>query len=253
MIKLISKDKNKLVFTTDMGDSLANAIRRSTTEIPILAIDEVEIYKNDSALYDEIIAHRLGLVPLAKEKLTWKENCSCNEKGCSKCTIDLKIKAVGPGIVYSKNLKGKAEPVFGEIPIVLLNKDQELELVATARLGKGIEHAKFSPGLIYYRNLAKIEVGKECDDCKKCIEACPQKILSIEKGKIDSKEIWKCDLCEACVETCKKHGKAAIKIGKDGNLVFFIESWGQLDAKEIFTGAIEALQGNLKELGKEIK
>ena len=256
MIKIISKGKEKIVFETDMDESLANSIRRSTLEIPILAIDEVEFFKNDSALFDEIIAHRLGLVPLEKEKtFTAIEKCSCKGKGCAKCSVDLKIKAKGPCTIYSKDLKGKVRPAYDNIPIVILDKDQELELVARAKLGKGIEHAKYSPGLVYYRNFAKIEISKECnsEECKKCVEACPQNLLKIEKDKIVVKDIYKCDLCEACVEECKKQNHDAIKISQDENLVFFIESWGQIEAKEIFTEAIDALNHNLKELGKQVK
>ena len=75
MIKIKDYDKKqgKLSFVTDMSISLANAIRRSVLEIPIMAIDEVEIVKNDSALYDEILAHRIGLIPLKTDK-------SINEK-----------------------------------------------------------------------------------------------------------------------------------------------------------------------------
>ena len=255
MIKIISKDKEKqkISFITDMSETLANSIRRSVLEIPILAIDEVEFFKNDSALYDEIIAHRLGLVPLVTEKtFTEREKCSCKGKGCSKCSVDLKIKAKGPCVVYAKELKGKAKVIYEKIPIVILDKEQELELVARARLGKGIEHIKFSPGLVYYRNLAKIIVDKECDECLKCVEACPQKILSIKNKKAEINS-YNCDLCEACVEACKQHGKNAIKAEKTNELVFFIESWGQIKAEEIFIKEIEQIQDNLKELGKEIK
>ncbi len=253
MIKIISKNKEKINFTSDMSESLANAIRRSVLEIPILAIDGVEFFKNDSALYDEITAQRLGLIPLVTEKtFTEVGKCSCKGKGCSKCSVDLKIKIKGPCTVYSKDLKGKVEVVYDKIPIVLLEEDQELELVARAKLGKGIEHSKFSPGLVYYRNLAKIEVDKRCDDCKECIEACPQKILRIEDKKAEFNS-YKCDLCEACVEACKKHGKNSIKVDKDDELVFFIESWGQIDAREIFIKAMDALNSNLKELSKQVK
>ena len=256
MIKIISKDKEKIALEIDISESLANAIRRSVLEIPILAIDEVEFFKNDSALYDEIIAHRLGLIPLVTEKtFTEREECSCKGKGCAKCSVDLKIKIQGPCTVYSKDLKGKTKPVNNNIPIVILDKNQELELVARAKLGKGIEHAKFSPGLAHYRNLAKIEIDKDCDieACKKCIEVCPHKILKEEKGKIEIKEIYKCDLCEACVESCKRQGKQAIKISRDKNLIFFVESWGQIEAKEIFNKAIDALNDNLKDLSKQVK
>jgi DNA-directed RNA polymerase subunit D len=239
MIKTITKNKEKIVFVTDMSESLANAIRRSALEIPVLAIEEAEIFKNDSALYDEIIAHRIGLIPLVTEK-------SASE------SAELKLKMKGPCIVYSGDLKGKIDAVYDKIPIVLLEKDQELELVAKVRLGKGIEHSKFSPGLIFYRNLAKISIEKNCDDCKKCAEACPQKILFIEKGKAGLKEAYKCDLCEACLDACK-HQKNALKLEKSEELIVFIESWGQIDAKEIFSKAIHALNDNLKELSKEIK
>jgi DNA-directed RNA polymerase subunit D len=254
MIKIISKDKEKISFVTDMSETVANVIRRSVLEIPVLAIDEVEFFKNDSALYDEVIAHRLGLVPLITEKtFTEREKCSCKGKGCSKCRVDLKIKAKGPLTIYSKNLKGKAKVVHDKIPIVILNEYQELELVARARLGKGIEHSKFSPGLAYYRNVAKITVEKDCDECKKCVEACPKKILSIKSKKAEIKDIYQCDSCEACIEACKKHGKNAIKISKDENIIFFIESWGQIAAKEIFIRAINGLNENLREVGKKIK
>ena len=256
MIKIISKDKDKINFVSDIDETLANAIRRSVQEIPILAIDEIEFFKNDSALYDEVIAHRLGLVPLIADKsLIERDKCTCKGKGCNKCSIDLKIKIKGPCTVYSGELKGRAKPAQDKIPIVLLNKDQELELVARAKLGKGTEHTKFSPGLLFYRNIAKIEIDKECDAevCKSCVESCPQKILSVEKGKINIKDIYKCDLCEVCVETCKKQGENAIKVKKGEELIFFIESWGQIEVKEIFNKAIEAINNNLKELNKKVK
>ncbi len=254
MIKIISKDKEKIGFVSDMTETMANAVRRSALEIPVLAIDEVELFKNDSALYDEVIAHRLGLVPIVTDKtFTETEKCSCKGKGCSKCSADLKIKAKGPCTVYSKDLKGKVKVVYDKIPITLLEEDQELELVATAKLGKGIKHSKFSPGLIYYRNAARIEVDRSCDECLKCVEACPQKILSIKGKKADVKEVYKCDLCEVCAEACRKHGKNAIKIEKGDEIIFFIESWGQIEAREIFIRAIERINENLKELSKEIK
>lgn len=249
MINLIQKDKEKLIFTADISESLANAIRRSVLEIPVLAIDEVEIYKNDSALYDEIIAHRLGLVPLKTEKgMNLKEDCSCEGKGCAKCTVQLKLQAKGEGLVYSSSLKGKAEVVYDKIPITLLREEQEIELVASAILGKGIEHAKFSPGLVYYRNLADIEI-KNCDGCKECAEACPLGLIEVNK-KPEIKDLWRCDSCGMCAEKCKEKGKDAITIKPSSELVFFIESWGQMDSKDIFIEAVKALKENLKQVEK---
>ena len=67
-MKIINKKNNQMTFSAEIDESLANAIRRYVDQIPILAIDEVEISKNDSPLYDETVAHRIGLIPLKMEK-----------------------------------------------------------------------------------------------------------------------------------------------------------------------------------------
>lgn len=45
--------------------ALANAFRRlMISEVPSMAIEKVYIYNNTSIIQDEILAHRLGLIPL---------------------------------------------------------------------------------------------------------------------------------------------------------------------------------------------
>ncbi len=257
-IKILKEDKEqgKISFVvSEIGESMANAIRRSTAEIPILAIDEVEFYKNDSALYDEILAHRLALIPLRpKIKLAEREKCSCKGEGCKKCTVEIKLSAKGPATVYAEQLEGNIDVVYGKMPIVVLEEGQELELVAYARLGKAIEHAKFSPGLVYYRNVPNIKINKECETCEACANACPTNAIAFENGKLVVKDVYACDLCEACVEACKKEGKEdGIVIEKTNDIIFFIESWGQIPAREIFGEAIKVLRQNLKETAKALK
>jgi len=253
-MEILENTANKLSFLIeDTDETIMNAIRRSIQEIPILAIDEVEFINNDSALFDEIIAHRLGLIPLKQENLEERDECSCKGKGCSKCTISLKLEAKGPGTVYSSQLKGKAKVIYGAMPITFLEKNQELKLNATATLGKGIEHAKFSSGLVYFRHLVTLDIKKECDACEACVKACPLNILSVDNKKIKVVDIKKCDACEACVEACKKEGKDCINLKTSNkDFIFTIESWGQITPKEIFIGAIETLEKNLKIFSKKM-
>jgi DNA-directed RNA polymerase I and III subunit RPAC1 len=44
---------------------LVNAFRRILiAEIPTIAIEKVNIYQNNGIMQDEVLAHRLGLIPI---------------------------------------------------------------------------------------------------------------------------------------------------------------------------------------------
>lgn len=220
MIKLKNYDKKqgKISFITDMSISLANAIRRSVLEIPIMAIDEVEIIKNDSALYDEILAHRLGLIPI--------------KTGIVKET-KFKLKETGPKLVYSTDLNPPVGTTYN-LPLIILDEEQEVELIANAKLGKGNEHIKYSPGLVYYKHNIDSDILDfvEIDESGK---------VSYNEEEFKDKSI-----SEEQINKIKK-------LKEINELVFNIESWGQIEVKEIFSKAIDVLDKNLQELNKAVK
>jgi len=229
---IILKSSEKIILRIPANESLANAIRRSVAEVPVLAIDEVEFYKNDSALYDEMVAHRLGLIPLKTEK-------SMSDK----TKIDLKLSKIGPCTVYAEDLSGSADVLYPRIPVVILGEKHKLELVATARLGKGIEHAKYMPGLCYYKHLNAVKSTPEIDS-----------IISRNKGLIASEKkgsSWICDLNDAIAVEIERIDDSAIKDADE--LLFIVESFGTMDAKDIFIKAIDALTDNLDETVKLLK
>ena len=238
-MRLINKKNNQIKFVAEVSESLANAVRRYLNHIPILAVDEVDIIRNDSPLYDETIAHRIGLVPLKTEK-------SMDDK----TVVKLKLKVKKEGMIYSGDFSGNAEIVYGEIPITSLNKGQELEILATAKVGTGNKHAKFSPGLMFYRNIVDVKINKDCP--KEIVDFCPQKILKEKDGKVIIEDSLKCDMCEVCVEACKKQGKDAIEISPTKELKISLESFGQLSVEEVFKNSIEALKKDLNEVSKKI-
>ena len=236
-MKLINKNDNQIVFSSEINQELANAIRRYFNEIPILAIDEVEFLKNDSPLYDETIAHRLCLIPITNDK-------SVNEKS----EVKFKLNSKKEGAVYSGELKGKLKAVYDKIPITVLNKGQELDFVATAKVGKGSEHSKFSPGLMYYRNVAEITLDKKFQEeikkvCKNEIKEKGDKIIVLDNLQ---KEV--CDVCEGISEIEGK--KTETKLTNE--LVITTESFGQLEVKDILKKATDFLKKDLHEITKKV-
>ncbi|MBP7708434.1 hypothetical protein KA107_02015 [Candidatus Pacearchaeota archaeon] len=232
----LTKNKDKIVFKTDMSLSLANALRRSANEIPILAIEEIDIYKNDSALYDDFLAHRIGLIPLKNQKL--KEGDVIEMK--------LSVKADGKmKEVLAKDLNG--EVAYENIPIVLIDKDQEVEIVAKAKQGKATEHAKYSPGLLSYRHFNKVEVGKEAEKSQELSILHPE-VFSFEGGKLKVKNDWALDIATDDLEEFK-----GVKVTPTAEIVYTIESWGQIDAADIFLESVKALNKNLDLVLKELK
>jgi DNA-directed RNA polymerase subunit D len=235
-MEIIKNTNEEIVFTIDMNVSLANTIRRSVGEIDVLAIDDCDIYKNDSALYDEIIAHRLGLVSLKNQKMKKDE------------VIEFKLKGKGKGdgeIVLAGEMG--AEIVYPETPIVLLGESQQLEIVARARAGKGISHAKFMPGIFYYKHLANIKLNDEGEKQTELVELYPE-VFEMYGEKVKIKDAWKCNLDS---EDVKDYPGVEISFGS--NLVFMIESWGQMEAKKIFKEACKILKSNLLEVSKAVK
>jgi DNA-directed RNA polymerase subunit D len=236
IMELIYKKDNQIVFTADTNESLANAIRRYSNKIPILSIDEVEILKNDSALYDETIAHRVGMIPL--------------ENSGAKKEAELKLSVNREGIVYSGELKGETGIVYDKIPITILNKGQEIEILAKAKLGRGIEHSKFSPGIIFYRNAAEITVDKEFGEKIKRI--CPDAEIKEKGNKIiitDNKKDSMSDVCEGIAE--KEGKKAEIEYKKE--LIITIESFGQINVKDILSKSVKELKSDLGDVLKKIE
>ncbi len=260
-VRLLEKTKDgKVSFLLKNSDVFyANTLRRlMIEEVPVMAIEDVEFRENSSALYDEILAHRLGLIPLKTDLKSYNlpEECTCKGKGCAKCTLKLTLKAKGPGIVYASDLKSKdpkIKPVFPKMPIVELFKDQKIKLEATAILGKGIDHAKFSPGLFFYKNKPVVEISKECDNCGVCIESCPKNIFVMKNKKveIDKDKLLDCHLCNACLDVCPKN---AISVeADDKDIIFNIESFGQLSPREIVVKAVDIFDKKLKEFDKLLK
>jgi DNA-directed RNA polymerase subunit D len=252
-LKLLDKQEDQITFLINETEPyIINAVRRTIIEeVPTMAIEEVVFVKNNSALYDEIISHRLGLLPLTTDLKGYNlmEDCKCKGKGCARCQIKLILEAKGPCTVYSENLKSKdpkVKPAFANMPITKLLKGQNFQLEVTARLGRGKEHTKFTPGLPYYRSLP-ILTAESNADLKKLAEKCKNVTIKGKSVEIKNLVSWN----EADEQVCEENG---VKVEySDTDFIFTVESWGHLPPKEIVTTAIELFNSKLKEFDKLVK
>jgi DNA-directed RNA polymerase subunit D len=256
---------------------MVNALRRSLiADVPKMAIDEVEFhmgpirdeegneYDSNSALFDEMIAHRLGMVPIPTDldHFTFRENCECNGAGCPHCTIIYVLNKKGPCTVYSGDLQplGDITLKIKEelVPIVKLKEKQALLIYATAILGKGSVHAKWQPVTICgYKYYPKIEVNSDCCyDVEVCAASCPKGVLGIEKNKVVVKNLEDCDLCMNCVEKCESSdgsGEPAIIVeGLDTKFIFTFETDGSILAKDALAFALNMLESKYEALREQV-
>ena len=155
-IKILeSSDSHVKLLLKGIDRVYANALRRfAISEVPCMAIDEIVIHDNSSVLYDEILAHRLGLIPLTTdlEGYILPQDCDCKTSlGCTKCRVLLVLDAVATDevkTIYSGDLVSedtRVKPYVDNIPIIKLAPNQKIKLEAYAKLGKGRHHAKWQP------------------------------------------------------------------------------------------------------------
>jgi DNA-directed RNA polymerase subunit D len=274
-LEILEKDEHNLRFIVKgISVEMVNAIRRiMLTEVPVMAIDEVIILKNDSPLYDEIVGLRLGLLPLKTdlEAYNLPEECDCGGFGCPNCQVSLTCEITNttnnPLEIRSGDLDSndpEIVPVNDFIPIVKIDKGSKLIVEAYAILGKGQDHAKWSAvSNVFYRYLPKIEFdNSKCKNCSdQCIvdRMCPENLYEYEPNETPEliDEYWKkCTLCKSCQENCPE---GAVKVNwEDKSYIFSIESDGVLPFDtllektfEIFNGKIDEFEMTLEEIEVE--
>jgi DNA-directed RNA polymerase subunit D len=242
-----------------------NALRRIIlTEVPTMAIDEIVILENSSILNDEILAHRMGFIPLKTDLDSYNlpEECKCgSELGCNLCRANLTLEAEATDktiTVYSGELKPEnpdITPVSDKIPLVKLAPEQRVNLEAYARLGKGKKHAKWQPvSMCIYMYLPEVKIDSErCDACGKCVKVCPEEIFIETAEGIRTQKVIECTLCMDCTDACPQD-PPAVEISWDKKaFVFKIESTGALPVERIVIEAAKILDKKIKDFSNQLK
>jgi len=143
----------------DVPLSMGNAIRRFIiNEVPTMAVEEVLVIENTSHLTNEVLTHRISLIPFTTDldNYVLPEKCDCGSKlGCERCSVRFSLRASATKevlTVYSADLvresgSERVAPMSGDFQIVKLAPGQSVELELYVRLGKGKKHAKWQSGI----------------------------------------------------------------------------------------------------------
>ena len=168
-----SDDKIKILMA-ETDRALVNSIRRSLiSETPKMAIETVrfemgtieqedQVWETTGPLPDEMIAQRLAMIPIPTrhDEFHFQDECpNCSElveedRGCPMCTMIYTCKAFGSKegtMVTARDLNYLGDSsleipeLYKSIPITKLFQGQMIEFYATAIMGRGKDHAKWSP------------------------------------------------------------------------------------------------------------
>ena len=295
------KGNRMKILIEDVDASQVNALRRAImADVPKMAISKVmftlgvnqdnnrgEIFESVNALPDEVIAHRLAMVPIPTqpdEGMVFPDACeNCmdlaeDDKGCPMCQVLYTLNVQGPSsdsdepfrVVRAGDLTNVSDPVFDiseemqPIPITYLAQGQFLEFIAFATLGRGRDHAKWSAAsAVTFQPLYEAELKKP----KKASVLFNLDLKTSDGRPIDAKLFTnkKCsdvstvlDLEKALHQVGNGTGRAAdfddaIVLNKiEGSFVFSYETDGSLAPEAVFNAAIEELKSRFTNLGEDL-
>lgn len=216
----------------DTPVAIANALRRvMISEVPTMAIDELQVESNTSIMQNEFLAHRMCLLPLL-----------CKET-VQKATFELDVTCEGAARdVLARDLVSLTDGVEICHPDALLAKlcqGQTLKFQATAQWGTGAQHAKWSPVCTAtYRFIADIppedeDSEDEQDEVLRAIQLEDRAFCAEDIGQDPSAH------------------HISMKYRADAYL-FTVETKGSLAPHEIVQQAFRVLQGKLDHLHTSI-
>lgn len=263
--------------------SFANSLRRTIiAEVPTMAIDLVSIKANTSPLFDEFIAHRLGLIPLVSTdvgRYEYSRKCNCNEP-CESCSVQffLKVKCdtdqmeVTTDHIIPVNKNSSVVPVkfSDQDPIIIakLKRNQELDITMIAKKGIGKEHSKWSPvscvAMQHEPEIEFLEKGNyinklNTNQKKDFVNSCPTKVYKYDETRktVEIENPLNCTYCEEClvkIESFEIDGQKidrnrAIRITpKKNRFLYKIESVGSLRAEQLVMDGLKELKAKLSEV-----
>lgn len=247
--------------------AFANAFRRiMIAEVPSVAIEKVFIEQNTSVIQDEVLASRLGLVPLLvnPDALEWVVDPQDGEQAHHVAntvafTLNAKCERLSDGTISNENVYARdlhfqpfegqnidPEPsaAYPDILIAKLRPGQEIALTCWAILGVGADHAKFSPvATASYRLMPQIAITGDITgtDAIKFARCFPPGVIELKDGRPVVVDPRRDTVSREVLRHPEFEGKVRLGRRRD-HFIFNVESTGAMSPAEIFLKSVAALR-----------
>ncbi|MDC0366976.1 hypothetical protein OAM67_00965 [bacterium] len=176
-VKIVSADTHHIADAHEIKVRLqpctpafANSLRRiMMTEIQTWAIDKVLVRKNNTNMQDELLAHRIGLVPVlvpqtfTRKKVKFRAHVRCGSKlpFVDLKNADFQTETVGATLGQ------------GKIGLCRLAPNQEIDIQAIAKKGCGMQNAKWSPvTCATFDEASDYETTRAIHVCIETVDSC---------------------------------------------------------------------------------
>ncbi|XP_071962083.1 DNA-directed RNA polymerases I and III subunit RPAC1-like [Antedon mediterranea] len=270
--------------------SVANAFRRILlAELPTMAIEKVFILNNTSLIQDEVLAHRLGLIPIKADPRLFEYQQEGDDEGSPEDTVEfnLKIKctrnpnapkdATDPEELYrnckvwTKDMKwiprGNQEDLYGQnafkpvnddILIAKLRPGQEIDVKLNCVKGIGKDHAKFSPvATASYRMLPDVSLNSEVTGtlAERLVACFSKNVMEIREIDGVKHAVVVNPRHETCSREVFRHEdlKDLVKLTRiRDHFIFSVESTGALPPNVLVSEAIKVLMSKCKQFLSEL-
>lgn len=277
-MEIISLDAEEMVFDMSGVDaSIANALRRILlSEVPTVAVENVYISVNSSIIQDEVLAHRIGLIPIKvdprkldfvsgeeetdKDTLVFHYDVECKNQysgelkpnGEKEYVNELALSGALKWLPHGNQLEVFPEgempvSVHSDIVVAKLKPGQRIEFEAHLRKGVGKDHQKFSPvATASYRLLPEITYTKPITGkrAEALVKVCPLGVFDIEDIGGTATAVTArprdCTMCRECLRV-EEWPEVEVKKVAD-HFIFSIESSGCLPPEVIFREAVGILK-----------
>uniref|UniRef100_A0A7N4PWM7 DNA-directed RNA polymerases I and III subunit RPAC1 n=1 Tax=Sarcophilus harrisii TaxID=9305 RepID=A0A7N4PWM7_SARHA len=240
-VDVVHMDESSLEFDmVGIDAAIANAFRRILlAEVPTMAVEKVFVYNNTSIVQDEILAHRLGLIPIRADPRLFEYRNQGDEDGTEIDTLQFQLK-----VKCTRNpqaAKDSSDP--NEL---YLNHKVYTKHMTWIPLGNQAD--VFPEGTIRPVHddilIAQLRPGQELDLVMHCVKGIGKKVATVANPRLDtfSREIFRHENLKKLVRLARVRD----------HYIFSVESTGVLPPEVLVSEAIKVLMGKCRRFLDEL-